>query len=51
MKIDINFPPLGPLQNLLKCHKKGLIWMFHSRKSKNKISRIHERALRLTNND
>ena len=28
-----------------------LIWMFHSRGLKNKINRIHERALRITYND
>ena len=28
-----------------------LIWIFHSRGLKNKINRIHERALRITYND
>ena len=28
-----------------------LLWMFHSRGVNNKISRIHDRALRITYND
>ena len=28
-----------------------LVWMFHSRSIKNKISRLHERVLRIVYND
>ena len=56
---------IAPLMNVIKLHEQiimkpfietqfsqcPLIWMFYSKELKNKISRFHERALRITYND